>query len=75
MGHVWPGPIVSYFLGETTQAALIASATNSDPKKNRERLCESNFFVGQLALHKGLKEEAKRAFRITWTARSASSSA
>jgi tetratricopeptide (TPR) repeat protein len=60
----WPGPIARFLLGEGTQAALFASAKDSDPKKSRERLCEANFFVGQFALQRGSKEEAKRAFQI-----------
>jgi len=59
----WPAPVIRLLLGETTAEALLASA-NSDPKKSRERLCEANFFVGQLALQGGSKEEAKRAFQI-----------
>jgi lipoprotein NlpI len=54
----------SVILRETTPEALFASAKDSDPKKSRERLCDANFFVGQLALQRGSKEEAKRAFQI-----------
>jgi lipoprotein NlpI len=60
----WPAPVIRLLLGETTPAALLASAKESDPKKSRERLCDANFFIGQLALQKGFKEEAKRAFQI-----------
>jgi lipoprotein NlpI len=61
---VWPAPVIRLLLRETTPAALLASAKESDPKKSRERLCEANFFIGQLALQRGSKEEAKRAFQI-----------
>jgi lipoprotein NlpI len=60
----WPAPIARLLLGETTPAALLASAKDPDPKKSRERLCEATYFVGQLALQKGSKEEAKRAFKM-----------
>jgi lipoprotein NlpI len=60
----WPAPVIRFLLGETTPEALLASAKDSDPKKSRERLCDANFFVGQLALQRGSKEEAKRAFQI-----------
>jgi lipoprotein NlpI len=60
----WPAPVIRLLLGETTPAALLASAKESDPKKSRERLCDANFFIGQLALQRGSKEEAKRAFQI-----------
>jgi tetratricopeptide (TPR) repeat protein len=60
----WPAPIIRFLLGENTQEVLLASAKDSDPKKSRERLCDANFFVGQLALQRGSKEEAKRAFQI-----------
>ena len=60
----WPAPIIRFLLGENTQELLLASAKDSDSKKTRARLCEANFFVGQLALQRGSKEEAKRAFQI-----------
>jgi tetratricopeptide (TPR) repeat protein len=60
----WPAPVVMFFLGESTQAALLASAKDSDPKRSRERLCEVNFFAGQLALQRRSKEEAKHSFQI-----------
>jgi GAF domain-containing protein len=57
-------PVVRLLLGESTPTALLASATDSDQKKSRERLCEANYFIGQFALQRGSKEEAKRAFQI-----------
>jgi lipoprotein NlpI len=60
----WPAPIIRFLLRENTQEVLLASAKDPDPKKNRERLCEVNFFVGQFALQTGSKDEAKRAFQI-----------
>jgi hypothetical protein len=56
--------VIRLFLGETTPAELLAFAKDSDPKKSRERLCDANFFVGQLALVRGSQEVAKRAFQI-----------
>jgi lipoprotein NlpI len=61
----WPAPIARFLQGDGTQAALLASAKDSEPKKSRERLCEANFFIGQLALQRGSKDEAKRAFQIS----------
>jgi lipoprotein NlpI len=59
----WPAPVVKFFLGEITQASLIDSATDIDRQKTRECLCEANFFVGRIALRRGAREDAKRAFK------------
>jgi lipoprotein NlpI len=59
----WPAPIVSFFLGQITEAALIASATNSDAKKVHQQLCEANFYIGQLALRRDSNGDAKRSFQ------------
>jgi lipoprotein NlpI len=60
----WPAPVIRLFLGEITPAALLSFAKDSDSKKSQGRLCDANFFVGQLALLRGSKEEAKSAFQI-----------
>jgi tetratricopeptide (TPR) repeat protein len=60
----WPGPIVSFVLGQGTQEAVLAFAKQSDPKQSRERVCEAQFFIGRFALGTGSKDEAKRAFQI-----------
>ncbi|TQF37779.1 hypothetical protein UNPF46_18905 [Bradyrhizobium sp. UNPF46] len=44
----WPAPILSFFLGEISFEALLASAQDNSVQKTRERLCEANFYAGEL---------------------------
>jgi lipoprotein NlpI len=59
----WPAPIIRVYLGESSPADLIASTTSAASQRSDGRLCEVNFFGGQLALHRGSKEEARRALQ------------
>ncbi|MBR0757853.1 hypothetical protein JQ604_37215 [Bradyrhizobium jicamae] len=52
----WPAPIVGLYLGRSTPADVIAAA-NVPYKK-----CQANFFMGQLSLRGGSKDEAVRRF-------------
>jgi lipoprotein NlpI len=63
----WPAPVIRLFLGETTPAAVLAAAEDPDPKTKQGQLCEANFYIGELALQQGAKEEAARLFRISAT--------
>jgi len=77
----WPAPVIGLFLGQTTTAGLLAAADDQDASKKKGRVCEANFYSGQLSLMKGTKDEAARLFRlaandcprgyIEWTAASA----
>jgi lipoprotein NlpI len=60
----WPAPVIRLFLGETTPAAVLAAANNPDAKTKRGQLCEANFYLGELALQQGSREEATRLFRL-----------
>jgi lipoprotein NlpI len=61
----WPAPVIRLFLGQTTpEAVLAAAADDPDAKTKRGQVCEANFYVGQLALQRGDKEEAARLFRL-----------
>ena len=59
----WPAPVVRLFLGEMTQAAVLAAADDKNPETKRGQVCEVNFFGGELALTKRKKDEAIRLFR------------
>jgi len=61
----WPAPVIRLFLGETTPAAVLAAADDPDPKTKTGQLCEANFYIGQLALRQGAKDEAERLFRLS----------
>jgi len=60
----WPGPIIRLFLGEMTQADVLAAAADPDADKQRAQVCEAGFYSGELALVRGDREEALRLFRL-----------
>jgi lipoprotein NlpI len=60
----WPAPVIRLFLGETTPAAVLAAADDPDAKTKRGQVCEANFYLGQLALQQGAREDATRLFRL-----------
>jgi tetratricopeptide (TPR) repeat protein len=59
---VWPAPVVRMFLGQMTPAAVLAAADNPDPRVKKDRVCEANFYSGEMALRTGAKDEAARLF-------------
>ncbi len=60
----WPAPVIRLSLGDATSAAVLAAADDPDPKTKRGQVCEANFYVGELALQQGAREEAARRFRL-----------
>jgi lipoprotein NlpI len=54
----WPAPVVREFLGESNAAQTLAAAQSNDPKINRGRSCEANFYSGELALLAKNKQQA-----------------
>ena len=60
----WPAPIIRLFLGEITWEAVVVAADDADPKTKKGQVCEANFFIGELALQNGMREEARRRFEL-----------
>jgi lipoprotein NlpI len=60
----WPAPVVHLMLGEITPEAVLAAADHPDPMKQKEQVCEANFYTGELALQQGSKEDAARLFGL-----------
>jgi lipoprotein NlpI len=60
----WPGPIIRLYLGQMTPEAVLAATDNRDAVIKRGRVCEANFYTGELALLSGAKDEALRLFRL-----------
>jgi hypothetical protein len=58
----WPAPIIGLFVGQMTAAAVLAAADDLDAATKKEKVCEANFYTGELSLSKGSKEEAIRLF-------------
>ena len=50
-----------------TSGAVLAAADDPDADVKRRRVCDANFFIGELALQQGTKEEAARLFRTAAT--------
>ncbi len=61
---LWPAPVIRLYLGELTPEALLAAADVANPRAKQGRVCEANFFTGELALQQGNAEEAKRLFAL-----------
>jgi lipoprotein NlpI len=60
----WPGPIVRLFLGRTSPEQALAAANHANPRTKRTRVCELNFYAGELALAQGNKAEARRLLEM-----------
>jgi lipoprotein NlpI len=60
----WPAPVIRLFIGQMTQAAMLAAAADRDPVKQTRQVCEANFFNGEWSLRNGAKDEARRLFRL-----------
>jgi lipoprotein NlpI len=66
---VWPAPVVQLFVGRTTLTAVPAAAEDDDPDKKSAKVCEANFYSGELALRqKSSMDEAVRQLRSAATA-------
>src|ERR1700731_342889 len=52
----WPAPVIRLYLGQTTSAAVLAAADDPAADVKQRRLCDANFFIGELALQQGSKE-------------------
>jgi lipoprotein NlpI len=60
----WPGPLVRMYLRQITAETALAAANDGDTKTRKGRLCEFNFYNGELALLEGSKEDAARRFQL-----------
>jgi tetratricopeptide (TPR) repeat protein len=59
----WPAPLINLLLGETTAAAVFAATDDADPNRKQGKLCEADFFSGEVALRDGANQEATSLFR------------
>jgi lipoprotein NlpI len=60
----WPAPVVRLFLGELTPSDLLVAADSADAATKKGQVCEANFYIGELALQQGGKDEAARLFQL-----------
>ncbi len=63
----WPAPVLRLFLGDLTPTAVLAAADDPRADIKNARVCEANFYSGELALQQGIKGEAARLFRLAAT--------
>jgi lipoprotein NlpI len=60
----WPWPVIAMFLGSETPDRMRAAAQSaSSPVKQREQVCEADFYLGILRQQKGRQEEARLLFQ------------
>lgn len=60
----WPAPVIRLMLGTMTADELQRAADDPEPVKKKGQVCEANFFTAELALKRGVKEEARRLFGL-----------
>jgi lipoprotein NlpI len=60
----WPAPVIRLYLGASTPAEVLTAAQDEDVNTMNNRVCEANFYTGELALLQGAKEEAARLFKL-----------
>jgi lipoprotein NlpI len=59
----WPAPVIRLFLGQMTPAAVLAAADDPNPDTKKRDVCEAQFYSGELALRRDVKEEAVQLFK------------
>jgi lipoprotein NlpI len=59
----WPSEVIRLYLGQATPESVLAAATNSDARTDREQHCEAYFYLGQYALLAGKQQEAASLFQ------------
>jgi lipoprotein NlpI len=55
----WPGPIVQFYLGNSTPEAVAAAAATGDQQTQTNQKCETGFYVGEWQLAHGNAVAAK----------------
>jgi lipoprotein NlpI len=56
------------FLGATDSRSVLVAASDSNPLRHRERLCEAYFYIGEYLLLRGSKNEAIEMFKASLAA-------
>ena len=55
----WPGPLISFSMGQATVDEVRKAASAGDAKTQSEQNCEADFFVGEIELKRGNTSEAR----------------
>lgn len=59
----WPSPILRFLRGNLEVSALVAAITEGDERSARTRMCEALYYVGEVRLAQGNKEQARTYFQ------------
>ncbi len=59
----WPAPILRLYLNQTTREDVLAAADDPNAGTKKGRVCEARFFIGELTLMRGTKDEAMPLFQ------------
>ena len=59
----WPGQVIRLYLGQLTPAAVLTLTDDPSAKTKKSRVCQANFFIGELELQRGARDDAVRLFR------------
>lgn len=58
----WPAPVISMFTDKISPETVAAKAVDADPKTQKNRMCEANFYTGEWYLQKHHKKQAQSSF-------------
>jgi lipoprotein NlpI len=59
----WPGPVVKVMLGQATREEAAAAAKEGDPQRLAERVCDVDFYFGEVDLAHNETASAKAHFQ------------
>jgi lipoprotein NlpI len=59
----WPGPVVELYLGQISRDDLLDKASSGGTSKEKEQVCEADFFLGEYLLAHGDQAEGQRLLR------------
>jgi lipoprotein NlpI len=48
--NAWPGPVLRFYTGQSTEATLRAAAQNGDARQRRRQGCDAAFYAGEQAI-------------------------
>lgn len=57
----WPGHVVSMYLGEASPDQVLEAATRTNPKAQRELLCEAYYYIGYIGQGLAIRGQRERA--------------
>jgi tetratricopeptide (TPR) repeat protein len=62
---VWPGPIVTMYLGKIPDQVVFDAVADADPIRERQKRCQAYFYIGQRLLIRQKNSEAAKMFHET----------